>query len=110
MRAGLRDGSVAINADGAWVHNIAGEAYVVAPACFEAFAAGRKFAAATVRNRVVLLGRHQVRASRSCAANLFRAVFADGSRAEGGMMFPGALIWDEDSPPRSNAELDRKRR
>ena len=30
-RAGLRDGSVPVNAAGAWLHNIAGEAYVVAP-------------------------------------------------------------------------------
>ena len=110
VRAGLRDGSVPVSADGAWLHNIAGEAYVVAPACFEAFAAGRELAAATVRNRVVRLGRHRVRASRSGAANLFRAVLADGSRVEG-MVFPGALIWDDDPPPpRANAELVRKRR
>ena len=37
VRAGLRDGSVPVNAAGAWLHNIAGEAYVVTPACFEAF-------------------------------------------------------------------------
>ena len=109
MRAGLRDGSVAVNAAGAWLHNIAGEAYAVAPACFEAFAAGRDLAPATVRNRVVRLGRHRVRASRSGAANLFRAVLADGSRVEG-MVFPGALIWDDDPPPRANAELVRKGR
>ena len=41
VRTGLRDGSVPVNAAGASLHNIAGEAYVVAPACFEAFAAGR---------------------------------------------------------------------
>ena len=55
MRAGLRDGSVPVNADGGWLHNIAAETYVVAPACFEAFAAGRDIAAATVRNRVIRL-------------------------------------------------------
>ena len=108
VRAGLRDTSVPVNAAGAWLHNIAGEAYVVAPACFEAFAAGRELAAATIRNRVVRLGRHRVRASRSGAANLFRAVLADGSRVEG-MVFPGELIWDDDPPPRANAELVRKR-
>ena len=32
VRAGLRDRSVAVNAAGAWLHNIAGEAFVVAPA------------------------------------------------------------------------------
>ena len=109
VRAGLRDGSVPVDADGGWLHNIAGEAYVVAPACFEAFAAGRELAAGTVRNRVVRLGRHRVRASRSGAANLFRAVLADGSRVEG-MVFPGELIWDDDPPPRANAELVGKRR
>ena len=109
VRAGLRDGSVPFNAGGAWLHNIAGEAYVVAPACFEAFAAGRELAPATVRNRVARLGRHRQRASRSGAANLFRAVLADGSRVEG-MVFPGELIWDDDPPPRANAELIRKRR
>ena len=54
-RTGLSDGSVPVNADGAWLQNIAGETYVVAPACFEAFAAGWDLAAATVRNRVVRL-------------------------------------------------------
>ena len=57
MRTGLRDGSVPVNAAGAWLHNIAGEAYAVSPACFEAFAAGRDLAPATVRHRVVRLGR-----------------------------------------------------
>ena len=109
VRVGLRDGTVPVNAAGAWLHNIADEAYVVTPACFEAFAAGRELAPATVRNRVVRLGRHRSRASRSGAANLFRAVLADGSRV-GGMVFPGELIWDEDPPPRANAELVRKGR
>ena len=109
VRAGLRDGSVAVNADGAWLHNIAGEAYVVTPACFAAFAAGRDLVPATIRNRVVRLGRHRSRAAPSGAANRFRAVLADGSRVEG-MVFPGELIWDDDPPPRSNAELVRKGR
>ena len=109
VRAGVRDGSVAVNADGAWLHNIAGEAYVVSPAGFEAFAAGRDLAPGTVRNRVVRLGRHRQRASSSGAANLFRAVLADGSRV-GGMVFPGELIWDDGPPPRGNAELVRRGR
>ena len=109
MRTGLRDGSVPVNTAGGWLHNIAGEAYVVAPACFEAFAAARDLAPATVRNRVVRLGRHRTRASRSGAANLFRAVLADGSRV-GGLVFPGELIWDDDPPPRANASLVGKGR
>ena len=62
MRTGLRDGPVPANADGGWLHDIAGAAYVVAPARFEAFAAGRDLAAATVRDRVVRLHALTVRA------------------------------------------------
>ncbi len=109
MRTGLRDGSVPVNTPGAWLHNIAGEAYVVSPACFEAFAAGRDLAPATVRNRVVRLGRHRQRASPSGSANVFRAVLADGSRVKG-MVFPGELVWDDDPPPRANAGLVGKGR
>ena len=109
VRRGLRDGSVPVNAPGAWLHNIAGEAYVVAPPCFEAFAAGRDLAPVTVRHRVVRLRRHRSRASRSGAANLFRAVLADGSRVKG-MVFPGELVWDDDPPPRANASLVGKGR
>ena len=109
VRAGLRDGSLPVNAADAWLHNIAGEAYVVAPACFEAFAARRELAPATVRNRVVRLGRHRSRASPSGAANRFRAVLDDGSRVEG-MVFPGELFWDDDPPPRASAELVGKGR
>ena len=109
VRTGLRDGSLAVNAPGAWLHNIAGEAYVVSPACFETFAAGRDLAPATVRNRVVRLGRHRSRASPSGAANLFRAVLADGSRVQG-MVFPGELVWDDDPPPSAGASLAGKGR
>ena len=109
LRAGVRDGSVAVNAPGAWLHNIAGEAYAESPACFEAFAAARGIAAATVRHRVVRLGRHRQRASPSGAANVFRAVLADGSRVQG-MVFPGELVWDDDPPPRANARLVGKGR
>ena len=109
VRTGLRDGSVPVNTAGAWLHNIEGEAYVVSPACFEAFAAGRDLAAATIRNRVVRLGRHRQRASPSGSANVFRAVLADGSRVKG-MVFPGELVWDDDPPPRANASLVGKGR
>ena len=109
VRSGIRDGSVPVNTAGAWLHNIEGEAYAVSPACFEAFAAGRGIAAATVRNRVARLGRHRQRASPSGAANVFRAVLADGSRVKG-MVFPGELVWDDDPPPRANASLTGKGR
>ena len=109
VRIGLRDGSVLVNAAGAWLHNIEGEAYAVSPACFEAFAAGRGIAPTTVRNRVVRLGRHRKRASPSGAANVFRAVLADGSRVKG-MVFPGEIMWDDDPPPRANAGLVGKGR
>ena len=109
VRAGVRDGSLAVNAPGAWLHNIEGEAYAVSPACFEAFAAGRDLAAATVRHRVVRLGRHRQREARSGSSNVFRAVLADASRVKG-MMFPGELVWDDDPPPRGNARLVGKRR
>ena len=104
VRIGLRDGSVAVNAAGVWLHSIEGAAYAVSPACFEAFATGRDLAPATVRNRVVRLGRHRQHASPSGAANVFRAALADGSRVKG-MVFPGEIMWDDDPPPRANASL-----
>ena len=109
VRASLRDGSVAINAPGAWLHNIEGEAYAVSPARFEAFAAGRDLAPATVRHRVVRLKRHRQRETPSGLANVFRAVLADASRVKG-MAFPGELVWDDDPPPRGNARLVGKSR
>ena len=109
VRTGLHDGSLPVNAPGAWLHNIEGEAYAVSPACFEAFAAGRDLATATVRHRVVRLRRHRQREAPSGAANLFRAVLADGSRVKG-MVFPGELVWDDDPPPRGNARLVSKGR
>jgi len=103
-----RDGSVPVNAADAWLHNnIAGEAYVVSPACFEAFAAGRDLAPATVRHRVVRLRRHRQRESASGSANIFRAVLADGSRVKG-MVFPGELVWDDDPPPPGERPADRQ--
>ena len=109
VRAGLREGSVPVNGAGAWLHNIEGEAFVVSPGCFEAFAAGRALAPATVRHRVVRLRRHRQRESPSGSANVFRAVLADGSRVKG-MVFPGELVWDGDPPPRANARLVGKGR
>ena len=41
LRDGLRAGTLAENAGDGWLHNIAGEAYVVVPDAFEAFAAVR---------------------------------------------------------------------
>ena len=49
----LRDGMIAVNAEGAWLHNIGGETYVVVPGGFEAFAAPEGAEANAVKNRVV---------------------------------------------------------
>ena len=81
----------------------------MAPACFEAFAAGRDLAPGTARIRVMRLGRHRQRASPSGSANVFRAVLADGSRVKG-MVFPGELAWDDGPPPRANVGLVGKGR
>ena len=53
VRAGLRDGSVPVDAYIGRLQYGAGETCVVAPARFEPFAAGRDLVPATVRNRVV---------------------------------------------------------
>ena len=109
VRDGLRDGAIPVNAEGGWLHNMAGEAYVVVPDGFEAFAAAEGVEAKTVRNRVARLGRHRERGSRSGAANTFRAELADGRRVEG-MVFPGELIWDGDPPAEADGALGRGRR
>ena len=109
VRAGLRDGTIAVNADAGWLHNIAGEAYVIVPDGFEAFAALEGVAPRTVKNRIVRLGRHRLRSSPSGAADTFRAELADGRRAEG-MVFPGELIWEDDWPPEAGGALRRRRR
>ena len=70
---------------------------------------GDEYYPATVRNRVVRLGRHRQRASPSGSANVFRSVLADGSRVKG-MVFPGELIWGDDPPSRANASLVGKGR
>ena len=54
-RPGLRDGAVPVNANGGLLHDIAVKTYVVAPARFEAFAAGRDLTVATVCKRLVRL-------------------------------------------------------
>ena len=87
VRDGLRDGTIAVNAEGGWLHNIAGEAFVVVPDGLEAFATFESVAAKTVKNRVVRLGRHGERSSPSGSANTLRAELADGRRVEG-MVFP----------------------
>ena len=105
----VRDGSIPVNADGGWPHNVAGEAYVVAPDGFEEFAAVEGVEAKTVKNRVARLGRRRERGARSGAANTFRAELADGRRADG-MVFPGELVWDGDPPAEADGALGRRRR
>ena len=73
VRDSLRDGTVVVNADGGWLHNIAGEAYVVVPDGFEAFAAVEEVESKTVKNRVARLGRHRERRAPAGAANTLRA-------------------------------------
>ena len=104
VRAGLRDGSIAVNAEGGWLHNIGGEAYVVAPDGFEAFAAQEGLNAGTVKNRVSRIGRHRGRVSKFGPTGTFHASLADGRHAKG-MLFPGELFWERDPPPEANAEL-----
>ncbi len=104
VRAGLRDGSIVANADGGWLHNLGGDAYCVRPACFEAYAAVEGVAMGTIKNRVAKLRRHRLRKWERGVANTFRAELADGRRVEG-MLFPGALIWDDDPPPLADADL-----
>ena len=109
VRDGVRDGSIPVNADGGWLHNIAGEAYVVLPDCFEALAGEEQVDAKTIKNRVARLGRHRERESPSGAANTFSAELPDGRRVKG-MVFPGDLIWDEAPPAQADGALGRRRR
>ena len=90
VRDGVRDGTVAVNAEGGWLHNIAGEAYVVVPDGFEPFAALEEVEAKMVKNGIVRLGRHRELKSASGAANTLRAELSDGRRVEG-MVFPGGV-------------------
>ena len=109
VRAGLRDSTIPANAEGSWLYNIAGEAYVVLPDGFEAFGALEGLDAKTVRNQVARLGRHRERKTPSGKANTFRAELPDGRRVDG-MVFLGELIWDEDPPPLADGALGRRRR
>ena len=104
VRAGLRDGSVRPNAEGGWLHNIRGSAFVVDPDAFEALAAVESVPPKSVRNRVRKLGRHRTRRSGAGRADSFSAELADG-RSALGMVFPGTLFWDRDAPPASKSAL-----
>ena len=104
VRAGLRGGSVVPNAEGGWLHNIDGAAYVVDPDCFEALAAAESMPPKSIRNRVLKLGRHRTRRSAGGRADAFPAELTDGRRVSG-MLFDGALFWDRDAPPASTAVL-----
>ena len=104
VRAGLRDGRIAVNAPGGWLYHIAGDAFVVRPACFEAVAATEGVDEATIKNRVAWLRKHRLRDTPRGAANRFRAELGDG-RKVGGMLFPGELFWDDDAPPEADTEL-----
>ena len=104
VRAGLRDGSIRPNAEGGWLHNIDGSAFVVDPDCFEGLAAAESMPPKSIRNRVLKLGRHSTRRSQSGRADAFKADLQDGRRASG-MLFPGELFWDKDAPAASKSRL-----
>ena len=109
VRAGLRDGSIEANAEGGWLHNVRGEAFVVVPDGFDAYPADDDVNAKTVRNRVTRLGKHRQRKSGSRAVDEFGAELADGRRARG-MVFPGELIWEDRAPPAVESELEARNR
>ena len=99
-----RDGSIAANADGGWLHNLGGDAYFVRPACFEEFATIEGVEVRTIKNRVAKLRQHRLRKWERGVANTFRAELRDGRRVEG-MLFPGELIWNDEAPLLAGAEL-----
>ncbi|MCY3621499.1 MAG: hypothetical protein OXH68_07285 [Gammaproteobacteria bacterium] len=102
VRAGVHDGSIAVNAAGGWLHNVGGAAFVVVPDGYEAYRAPDSAAAKTVRNRVARLGRQRRRKWQGRTVDEFRAELADGRRVSG-MVFPGDLVWDDRPPPASAA-------
>ena len=106
-RAGLRDGGVAANAAGGWLHNIGGDAYCIEPDCFAAFAASESARVKTVRNRVVRLDRHRAKRRHWGKQDAFPVQLADGRRVSG-MLFPGELFWDDAAPAESAAALVEK--
>ena len=105
--SGSADGTVLANAGG-WLHNIAGEAYVVLPDGCAAFAALEGLDAKTVRNQVARLNRHRERKTPSGNANTFRAELAEDRRVDG-MVLPGNLIWDDEPTPLVADALGRRR-
>ena len=106
---GLKSGSLAVNADGGWLHRIGDEVFVVVPDGFEEYAAIQGVGARTVKNWVVKLGRHRMRSSGVGMADLFRAELGDG-RSASGMLFPGDLLWGGDAPPDGPGRLVSSRR
>ena len=109
VRAGVRGGSIAVNAGGGWLHNVAGEAFVVVPDGFGAYPGEDGAKASTVRNRVTRLNRHRRRRAGHRGMDEFRAELADGRRATG-MVFPGELLWEDRAPPAVESELERRSR
>ena len=105
VRAGVHDGSIAVNAEHGWLHNVGGAAFVVVPDGYEAFEAPDGASPKTVRNRVSNLGRQRRRKWQGRRVDEFRARLADGLRVSG-MVFPGELIWDDRPPPASAAEVE----
>ena len=105
VRAGVHEGRIAVNAAGAWLHNVDGEAFVVVPDGYDAFDAPDGAGAKTVRNRVARLGRHRSRRSAGHAVEEHRALLGDGRQVPG-MVFPGELFWDDRPPPASKAALE----
>ena len=105
LRAGVHDGSIAVNAEGGWLHNVGGSAFVVVPDGFEAFTPPDASSPKTVRNRVSKLGRQRRREWQGRKVDEFRAELADGRRVSG-MVFPGELIWDDRPPPASELAVE----
>lgn len=105
VRAGVHDGSIAVNAERGWLHNVGGAAFVVVPDGYEAFEAPDGASPKTVRNRVSNLGRQRRRKWQGRRVDEFRAKLADGRRVPG-MVFPGELIWDDRPPPSAEAEVE----
>ena len=108
VRDGLRDGSIAVNAEGGSLHNIAGEAYSWCRR-IRGVRGVRGVEAKTTKNRVVRFGRHRARGPASGAANTFRAELADGRGVEG-MAFAGDLTWVGNPPAEADAALGCRRR
>ena len=83
VRAGVRDGSIAVNAEDGWLHNVGGAAFVVVPDGYEAFTPPDAVTPKTVRNRVSKLGRQRRRKWQGKTVDEFRAELAGGRRVIG---------------------------